>query len=276
MAAKISFIGAGNMANAIIGGLIKNHYPAKDITATCPDDALLDKLAAHYSINTGNDNLKAAMAADVIILAVKPQIMRSVCEPLTAVLKTRVQAPLVISIAAGIPLNALNRWLGDAIPIVRAMPNTPAMIGKGATSLYASPLVDDQQKSAVESIVSATGLFEWLDDEDLMDAATAVAGSAPAYFFLLFSAMEQAAVDQGLPQQTARRLAIQTGLGAAAMALESDETPEQLMRNVMSPQGSTEQAIAVFEDEKLRDIVTKAMQACAKRAKQMQSEFADH
>ncbi|WP_321274298.1 pyrroline-5-carboxylate reductase [uncultured Vibrio sp.] len=273
MAAKITFIGSGNMASAIVGGLISNQYPAEKITTTSPDPAMLESIQAKYSINTTSDNCAAIADAEIVVLAVKPQILKQVCAEVRPTLNERHTQPLVLSIAAGISLDSLNNWLGESTPIVRAMPNTPAMIGCGATSLVASSDVTADQKSHVEDILSSTGLVEWLTDESLINAATAVAGSAPAYFFLFFQAMEDAAVAQGLPRDTARKLTLQTGLGAASMALTGEQDPEQLMRNVMSPQGSTERAISSFENANLRLIVEQAMCDCADRAEEMQSLF---
>lgn len=271
MTAHISFIGAGNMASAIIGGLISQGYSSESITATSPDQTMLDAIQSRFGIQVSSDNIAAAQRADILVLAVKPQILQQVCAELRPAVDSR--NPLILSIAAGIPLHSLQTWLGNHLPIVRAMPNTPAMIGCGATALYANPQVTQTQSHEVKNLLSSTGLVEWLPEESLMDAATAISGSAPAYFFLFFQAMEDAGVAQGLNRETARRLALQTGLGAASMALTASQDPEQLMRNVMSPQGSTERAIATFEAKGLRTIVTKAMQDCADRAKEMQAQF---
>ncbi|ELV8762481.1 pyrroline-5-carboxylate reductase [Vibrio fluvialis] len=275
MTATITFIGAGNMASAIVGGLVSQGYPADSITATSPDTAMLDAVSTRFGIQVTSDNCAAIAQADIVVLAVKPQILREVCEELRPSLDAREVPPLVLSIAAGIPIGSLQVWLGEHVPVVRAMPNTPAMIGCGATALKANTLVSEVQCQQIEKLLSSTGIVEWLADEELMDAATAVAGSAPAYFFLFFKAMEDAAVAQGLPRSTARKLALQTGFGAASMALTGEDEPEQLMRNVMSPQGSTERAIASFEAAGLRKIVAQAMQDCADRAREMQSLFGE-
>ncbi|MEL6117686.1 pyrroline-5-carboxylate reductase [Photobacterium sp. SP02] len=271
--AKITFIGAGNMASAIFGGLISKGYPADHITATSPEPDVLKALSDQYGIQVTSDNRAGIVNADVIVLAVKPQILEQVCSGIRSVFNDSDQFPLVISIAAGIPIASLERWLNSQLPIIRAMPNTPAMVGCGATALFANHNVSQHQRKLAEHVHGGTGITEWLSDEALMNAATAVAGSAPAYFFLLFAAMEEAAVAQGLPRDTARRLALQTGLGAATMALHCDVEPEQLMRNVMSPQGSTERAIACFESLDFRQMVNQAMTACADRALEMQTEF---
>ncbi|MEH0664653.1 pyrroline-5-carboxylate reductase [Vibrio scophthalmi] len=273
MAAKITFIGSGNMARAIVGGLLSQQYPADHITTTSPDPTMLESIQAEFSVNTTRDNCAAILNADIVVLAIKPQILKQVSIELRPTLQELEKHPLILSIAAGISVESLEKWLGGVAPIVRAMPNTPAMIGCGATSLVASANVTNKQRLQVEEILSSTGIVEWLSDESLINAATAVAGSAPAYFFLFFQAMEDAAVSQGLPRETARKLTLQTGLGAASMALVGEYDPEQLMRNVMSPQGSTERAIASFEKANLRLIVEHAMRDCADRAKEMQLLF---
>lgn len=273
MTATISFIGAGNMASAIVGGMVKHGYQSSHITATSPDQQMLESIQAQYRINVTDNNNAAIEHADIVVLAVKPQILKRVCDGLRPAFDARITPPLVISIAAGISLHSLQTWLGSKVPIVRAMPNTPAMIGCGATSLVANSQVTDEQRDSVEQVLRSTGIVEWLPEENLIDAATAVAGSAPAYFFLFFQAMEDAAVAQGLSRATARRLALQTGFGAASMALIGEHDPQQLMKNVMSPQGSTERAIQVFEHAGLREIVAKAMEDCSERARELQLLF---
>ncbi|PPC75246.1 pyrroline-5-carboxylate reductase [Pokkaliibacter plantistimulans] len=273
MSNKITFIGAGNMASAIFGGLISSGYSPSLITATSPVQAELDSVRQRFGIHTSSDNLSAAANADIIVLAVKPQIMQQVCEPLAAVLQQRSERPLIISIAAGAQVATLDHWLGGGHAIVRTMPNTPALVGAGATGMFASAEVSATQRAAAEQLLGAVGIVEWVSDEALINAVTAISGSGPAYFFLFLTAMTDAGVNLGLPRDTARRLALQTGLGAAQMALASEHSTEQLMRNVMSPKGTTERAIATFEDKQLRQIVQDAMDACAQRAEEMQSEF---
>lgn len=271
MAESICFIGAGNMASAIVGGMIQQGYPASAITATSPDTASLATIQQRYQIHTSSHNPTAVEQADVVILAVKPQIMAAVCRELQPVLAQR--NPLIISIAAGIPIDALQSWLGHHLAIVRAMPNIPALIGLGATALYGSDNLSSHQHQLAQRIHSATGLVQWLPQEQLMDAATAISGSAPAYFFLMLAAMEEAGIQQGLSADCARQLATQTALGAAAMAQQSELDPTQLMRNVMSPQGSIEKAIQSLEHNGFREMIEQAMQACAERANEMQREL---
>lgn len=273
MGNQVTFIGAGNMASAIFGGLINSGFAASNITAAAPDQPELERLNALYGVRTETDNAIAVADADVVVLAVKPQIMKAVCEPLRAVIQARSKPPLILSVAAGIEAETLSNWLGGDLAVVRAMPNTPALVGAGATGLFANAAVDVDQRSLAGRLLGAVGHVEWVEQESLLDAVTAVSGSGPAYFFLIFSAMEDAGVSLGLSREAARRLALETGFGAAKMALDSADEPAQLMRNVMSPQGSTERAIATFEDRELRQIFQEAMEACAQRAREMQSEF---
>ncbi|WP_163559903.1 pyrroline-5-carboxylate reductase [Halomonas sp. NO4] len=271
MASRVTFIGAGNMASAIIGGMIDNGYPATAITATSPSDAFLAPVHERFGIHTDTDNVTAVRDADVVVLAVKPQVMREVCEGLRDSLQR--QRPLVISVAAGLTAETLDTWLGGGLPLIRCMPNTPSLVGAGASGLYATPQVSDAQRTQASELLEAVGLVEWVDDEALLDAVTAVSGSGPAYFFLMFEAMEEAGVKLGLPAETARRLAIQTALGAARMAAQSDQEPAQLKRNVMSPGGTTERAIEHLEQAGLRRALLDAMDACAARAREMAEEL---
>nr|WP_295711266.1 pyrroline-5-carboxylate reductase [uncultured Halomonas sp.] len=271
MANKITFIGAGNMASAIIGGLIDSGVDAKTITATAPNDSELAAIKQRLGINTDTDNNAAVADSDVVVLAVKPQIMRNVCEALRD--SVQHQQPLVISIAAGLDADTIDQWLGGNNAMVRCMPNTPSLVGYGASGLYANAKVSDAQRDVATQLMEAVGIVEWVEEEALLDAVTAVSGSAPAYFFLMFEAMEEAAVKLGLPAPTARRLAIQTALGAATMAQQSDKDPATLKQNVMSPGGTTERAIQHMEEAQLRTTIADAMQACADRAQAMAKEL---
>ncbi|UXZ54466.1 pyrroline-5-carboxylate reductase [Halomonas sp. 7T] len=271
MASKITFIGAGNMASAIIGGLIESGAAPSDITATAPNESELAALKQRLGINTQTDNNAAIEQADVVVLAVKPQIMHDVCDAMRD--SVQQQAPLIISIAAGLDADTIDQWLGGGNALVRCMPNTPSLVGIGASGLYANAAVSDTQRTLATQLMEAVGIAEWVDDEHLLDAVTAVSGSAPAYFFLMFEAMEEAAVKLGLPAATARRLAIQTALGAATMAQTSDKDPATLKQNVMSPGGTTERAIQHMEDAQLRTTIADAMQACADRAQAMAKEL---
>lgn len=274
MASQLTFIGAGNMASAIFGGLIDNGYPAEAITATSPDEAMLEQHRARYGIQTTSDNAAAVSEADVVILAVKPQIMREVCEPLQDALQ--ISRPLVISIAAGLTIDTLGQWLGDdSLPIIRCMPNTPALVGQGATGLYAPPGLSEAHRALAGDLLSAVGIIEWVEEETLLSAVTAIAGSAPAYFFYMLEAMENAGVARGLSRDIARRLAVQTALGAAHMAKESEHDPKTLKQQVMSPKGTTERAIASFEQAGFEKMVDDATLACFERAESLARELRD-
>lgn len=271
MATNITFIGAGNMASAIIGGLIDSGIATSNITATSPTEDMLRPVSERFGINTQTDNNAAIRNADVVVLAVKPQIMRDVCQAMQNT--TREQRPLIISIAAGLNADTIDEWLGGGNAVVRCMPNTPSLVGYGASGLFANQVVTSEQRDMATQLMEAVGIVEWVEDEALIDAVIAVSGSAPAYFFLMFEAMEEAAVKLGLPAASARRLAIQTALGAATMAQRSEYDPATLKQNVMSPGGTTERAIQHMEDAELRKTIADAMQVCAKRAQEMAKEL---
>lgn len=273
----LAFIGAGNMAGSIIGGLIQQGYPANAIHACDPNTDGLQRLQEQFGINTQTTNDAASQQCDVIVLAVKPQILKQVCQSLQAPLSTRdsSQLPLIISIAAGISSEQIQTWLGSEHPlaIVRCMPNTPALVQQGASGLYANQQTSDKQKQIAESLLQAVGYTTWLDDESLIDPVTAVSGSGPAYFFLLMEAMIDAGIKQGLSKESATQLTLQTALGAATLAKGSDVAVDELRRRVTSPGGTTEQALLTFEDAGLRSIVDDAMVACSKRSQTMAKEF---
>lgn len=271
MAERITFIGAGNMASAIFAGMIETGYPAEAITATASSEKTLTGLRDRYGIVTQLDNAIAVAEADIVVLSVKPQIMREVCETMRDAVQQR--RPLIVSVAAGLEAATLDRWLGGDLAVVRCMPNTPSLVGAGAAGLYANPRVTQEQRTLATQLMSAVGLVEWVDQESLLDAVTAISGSGPAYFLLFFEALEQAGVELGLPREAARRLALQTGYGAAKMALESDAEPAELRRRVTSPKGTTERAIHSFQDADLEKIVADAARACAARAREMAVEY---
>ena len=259
----IAFIGAGHMAGSLINGLTSDGYDPTCIVASDTNPDALAAMARRTGVRTTVDNGVAA-GSDVVVLAVKPQTLQGVAREIAPVVQQR--RPLVISIAAGIREDALEDWLGGAVALVRTMPNTPAMIGAGATVLHAGSGVTDAQRDTAESILRAVGLTRWVDDEGLLDAVTALSGSGPAYFFLVMEAMEAAAIELGIPRETARLLTLQTALGAARMAIESDEEPATLRRRVTSPGGTTERAVAVFEDGGLRELFDRALTAARDRS----------
>ena len=259
---RIAFIGAGNMANSLIRGLIAKGVPGPQIAACDLDVVKLEQLQTECGIRTGT-MAEVAAEADVVLLAVKPQGMAGVCEALRPSLK---QGVLIISIAAGIPLRSLEAWLGSERAIVRCMPNTPALVLEGATGLFANANTTAAQSALAEAILSAVGTSAWLASEDAINAVTALSGSGPAYFFLLMEAMEQAGVAMGLAPALARQLTLQTALGAAKLAAGSDVAPDELRRRVTSPGGTTEAAIRSFESADFRAVVEQALFAAQKRS----------
>lgn len=260
----LAFIGAGNMAGSLINGLVSDGYDPSRIVAADPNEAQLAAIARRTGVRTTADNCSAVANAGVLVLAVKPQALQAVARGIAP--QVQAARPLVISVAAGIREAALQEWLGGRIALVRTMPNTPAMIGAGATVLHAGPEVSAEQRDTAESILRAVGLTRWADDEAQLDAVTALSGSGPAYFFLVMEAMEQAAVELGLDVDTARLLTLQTALGAARMAIESDEEPATLRRRVTSPGGTTERAIVTLEDGGLRRLFGAALTAARDRS----------
>lgn len=268
----LAFIGAGNMARAIIAGLLHDGYPAERIWATGTRAAKLDDLKAQ-GIQTGTDNAAAARAADLLVLAVKPQLMKTVCEALRdAACKRR---PLVVSVAAGIECDSLDRWLGGDHAVVRCMPNTPSQLQTGASGLFANARVSAEQKQHAERLMNHVGLALWVEREELLHAVTAVSGSGPAYYFLFMEAMIAAGQTLGLSPEVATQLTLQTALGAARMASSSDSSPADLRRAVTSPKGTTEQAILTFQAAGLEAIVEQAMQACVRRSAELGAQLRD-
>lgn len=267
---NICFIGAGNMARSIIGGLVGEGFAGEAITACDPKRATLQALAEDFGIRTSIDNAAAVAAADVIVLAVKPQAMKDACVPLQQHIGARC---LVISIAAGISCHSLQQWLGGQRRIVRCMPNTPSLVQMGASGLYASDSVTAEQKRLAESIMQAVGMVQWLSEEAQIDAVTAVSGSGPAYFFYILEAMVEAGIEQGLEADVAKTLAIQTAAGAAELARTSDVDLAELRKRVTSPGGTTEQAILSFDAQQLRNIIKVAMQACSDRSRAMAAQL---
>jgi len=269
----ISFIGAGNMASAIIGGMLDNGYQAGNIWVSAPDDSHLQALRDRFGVSVTTDNRYCAQQADMVVLAVKPQVMAEVCRDIAPVVQNT--RPLMVSIAAGLASDTLDGWLGGGLPLVRVMPNTPSLVGKGAAGLFANAAVTAEQKTMVQSVFESIGSALWVDDEEQLHGVTALSGSGPAYFFLMLEALEAAATEAGIAPKTARELAIQTMAGAAEMAARSEHDPAQLKRNVMSPGGTTERAINTFEDGGMRDLVQKAYNAAFERSQEMSKELAD-
>lgn len=266
---EIGFIGAGNMANSLIRGLIAKGSKPENIWASDLDDSKLTLLAEDCGIRTG-DNADIAKSADVIVLAVKPQVMKDVCVALATDLGDR--QVLLISIAAGITTSHLEKWFGESAAIVRCMPNTPALVGMGASGLFANVRVSAQQKLLAQEVVSAVGFATWVDADSDIDIVTAVSGSGPAYFFLFMEAMQATAKEMGLSEDLARALTYHTAAGAAALAQHSEDDIATLRRNVTSPGGTTEQAILQFEEGDLRGLVAKALHAARARSVELAAE----
>ena len=271
-APKMVFIGgAGNMAGAVIGGLVASGYPADSIVATGRDEQKLADFAARTGVQVTTDNPAAVAGADVLVLSVKPQMMKALCESIAGLVSDR--KPLVITLAAGIPLAAYQRWLGAGVPVVRAMPNTPALVGTGVTGLYAGAGVDESQRQIAQEMAEAVGIAIWVEEEAGIDQVIAVSGSGPAYYFQFMESMIDAAEKAGMPRGDAERLTLQTALGAAKLAAASNVDVVQLKRNVMSPNGTTERAIQRFQKGGLPQLVEEAMRDCAERAAEMAREL---
>ncbi|WNF55318.1 pyrroline-5-carboxylate reductase [Pseudomonas sp. SG20052] len=266
---RIAFIGAGNMAASLIGGLRAKGLDAAQIRASDPGAETRAKVQAEHGVEVFADNADAIQDADVVVLAVKPQAMKAVCEAIRPSLKSN---QLVVSIAAGITCASMNNWLG-AQPIVRCMPNTPALLRQGVSGLFATAEVNAEQRQQAEELLSAVGIALWLNEEQQLDAVTAVSGSGPAYFFLLIEAMTAAGVKLGLPADIAAQLTVQTALGAAHMAVASDVDAAELRRRVTSPAGTTEAAIKSFQAGGFEALVEKALGAAAHRSAEMAEQL---
>jgi len=267
---NIAFIGGGNMASCIIGGMLANGFQAQQICVSNPGQEKRERLQQAYGIATTADNHAAVANADIVVMAVKPQIMGTVVKELAASIGPKTA---VVSIAAGIQLADFQLWLGSNQAIVRVMPNTPSMVRCGAAGLFANNLVSEEQKRSIETMFNAVGISCWVDNEALIDAVTAVSGSGPAYFFLMMETMQRIGEELGLSEQTARELTIQTALGAAKMASAGELDTTQLRKQVTSPGGTTQAAIATFQSLDIEGSFRQAMQSVVKRAREMASEF---
>jgi len=267
---KIGFIGGGNMASSLISGLIASGHSPQHLWVSDINPDALKALAENLNVNTSTSNDTVINEVDVIVLAVKPQILSNVAKSAAALIQQN--KSLVVSIAAGISQQSLSQWLGADTAIVRCMPNTPALVLTGATALHANARVTVEQRNLAENIMRSVGIALWVKDESELDAVTAVSGSGPAYYFLLMEAMEKAALELGLSEATARLLVQQTALGAAKIALESSESPEQLRRRVTSPGGTTQRAIETFEQGGFTELVSKALHAARDRSIEMSKQ----
>lgn len=271
MSDTLAFIGAGNMGRAIVGGLVQGGFAAARIRVADADPAAVARLGETHGTTGCASNTAAVADAAVVVLAVKPQQMRTVVTDLAPVLRgTR---PLVLSIAAGITTHALANWLGAGTAIVRSMPNTPALIRRGTSALFANDAVSPAQRSLADTIMGAVGQVHWLADESLMDAVTALSGSGPAYIFRLIEALEAAGTRLGLAPALARALALETAAGAAELAAGSAFTPAELRAQVTSKGGTTERALAALEDGGLGELFASALLAARDRSRSLAEEF---
>ncbi|MDP6288657.1 MAG: pyrroline-5-carboxylate reductase [Arenicellales bacterium] len=264
---RIGFIGGGNMTRSIIGGLITNEISPNLIKISDPDPGQRDRLVAQFGITATQENREVAEDADVVVLAVKPQVLRKATGPIGDLVRDR--NLLVISIAAGVRIEDISSWLGGHTAIVRVMPNTPALVGSGASALFAPPSITEAQRDTAESILRAVGITVWLTNEDQIDTVTALSGSGPAYFFYLMEAMEATACKLGLTPKMARLLTLETAIGAARLALESSEDLSSLRKRVTSPGGTTERAIEIFDQAETDKTIERAISSAAVRSREL-------
>lgn len=260
---KIGFIGGGNMAQAIINGLLASGVEANKIMVSDPVAAIREILSTK-GVQTTTDNEALITSVDTLVLAIKPQLFDKVLAPLNGQFTNQ----LVVSIAAGVTIDSISQLLGHE-NIVRCMPNTPALVQAGATGLFAKNSVSKENKTNAEQILSATGVTIWVDSEDKLHAVTAVSGSAPAYFFYMMESMIQAGVELGLTEEQAKLLTLQTAFGASKMAINSEDSPTVLRQKVTSPNGTTQKAIESFNTNELDKVILKGMQACVARSEEM-------
>lgn len=259
------------MARSLAGGLIANGWPAARLILSDPDAVQRRTVEKRLHVETYANNADVASRAKVLVLAVKPQVMRAVAGDIASFVR-RVR-PLVISIVAGIRVADLERWFEVDVPIVRAMPNTPALVGAGAAGLYANALADSRQRGIAETILRSGGVTAWVENESQLDVVTALSGSGPAYFFLVMEALERAAINEGLAPATARLLTLETAYGAAKMALEGGEDPETLRIRVTSPGGTTERALNILAEGGCTDLFARAIHGASERARELAEMF---
>jgi pyrroline-5-carboxylate reductase len=268
---RLAFIGGGNMAAALVSGLSKRGLPPQRMVVADPNQEQLLRLVRDYGVETAADNAAAVQGAEVVVLAVKPQLMRGVALGLAPHLA--VNRPLVVSVAAGIPHASLARWFGAQVPVIRTMPNRPALNGFGATGLYAPAGVSSACRTLAEELMGAVSATVWVEHESQMDTVTAVSGSGPAYFFLFMEALEAAAHERGLPREVAHRLTLETAFGAAQMARQSADSLATLREQVTSRGGTTAAALEILNAAGLRAIVAHAVAAADRRSAELAAEF---
>lgn len=276
MNTKVGFIGGGNMATSLLGGLSRpaNGKPiicARDIWVYDQSPSKSKTLQAEYGINIGTSNAQLVSQCDVLVIAVKPQVLKQVLRPLSEVFK--LHQPLLVSVVAGIQSKTIENCSGRNLAIVRVMPNTPALIGFGASGLFANSQVTAPQRTLAASLLNAVGISVWVDDESDIDLITALSGSGPAYFMLFIQSLVDAAIAAGLDAGSAKRLAVQTAIGSAQLIQRSDQPIETLIKNVTSPGGTTEQALLAFKNANFQAVVATAFSAAKTRSEQMATEF---
>ena len=267
----IAFIGGGNIAQALIGGLIANGWAAENLRVAEPQAAQRDALATRFGVAVFADNSACLATGDVpevVVLAVKPQVMQAALASIGAAALPKPK-PLILSVAAGVDCARISRWLGAQLPLVRAMPNTPALVNAGVAGLFANPQVTPRLRRLAEDILGAVGEVVWVESEALINTITAISGSGPAYFFKLMELMVASAVQHGLPQKTAEAISVQTALGAALLAKRSAQSPESLRQQVTSPGGTTEAALEAMHQLGLDASVRQGIAAALKRAQQL-------
>jgi len=269
----IGFIGGGNMASALIGGMIGHGHEPRRILVFEPDDGKAGTLRERFGIRLAADNPRLLQESDIVVLAIKPQVLRDVLAPLAAELPA--SPPLLISVAAGIRIASIEQWLGRALGVIRVMPNTPALVGVGASGLYANQHVSAGQRATAETLMQSVGISAWVNDESQLDTVTGIAGSGPAYFMLFMEAMVEAAAARGLERETAHRLVLQTCLGTARLGQQSPESLAQLRVNVTSPGGTTERAVRVMQEARIDEIIRDAVDAAADRANELATTLAE-
>ena len=270
---NIGFIGGGNMATSLIGGLVATGTAPGTIWVSDPETPKLDALTRRFGVNASGDNGIVASRCATVVLAVKPQIMNTVVQALAPVLGEH--RPLLVSIAAGVREADINRWAGGDMAIVRTMPNTPALVGCGATALFANAKVDPAQRERAGAILAAVGITIWVGDEVQLDAVTALSGSGPAYYFLLMEIMQATGEAMGLDADAARRLTLQTALGAARIANESDDPPAVLRERVTSPNGTTERALVTMREGGIDKVVADGIHGARQRSIELGDAFGD-
>lgn len=269
---NLCFIGCGNMGRSLIGGLLADGYRADHLCGIDQNPQQREITQGRFGIEVYEDNPGIVNQADILVLAVKPQQMQGMLTGLAAAMNGA-RSPLVISVAAGIRIAAIDRWLGHDLPVVRAMPNTPAIIRTGVTGLYANQRATAEHRQQAESLMRSVGAVVWLAVEEQLDIVTALSGSGPAYFFLLMELLERAAMEQGLPAEQARLLTMETALGAARMVMESSHTAATLRQQVTSPGGTTEAALQVLTQGGIEQLVSKALDAARDRSVELADRF---